>query len=436
MYSESFPLRGSYGRLHLDMSLRSHTDFLDSSKENAKSIVGCAGIRTFLEALAPRFPDLPTVCIGGVNATNLQRVIYQCHTPNKQLSGVAIVSAIVSASDPQEAANTLKSLLTKPPPFARSAPESASTMPIDFDLLAVQVPMISQALFDAKSKPLCHNMTNMVVQNIAANVAICIGGSPIMSNTGAEAPELAKLGGSLVINMGTVTAEQIGNNLAALKAYNAVGGPVVLDPVGAGATAARREAVKALIGGGHFDLIKGNEAEIKTVAGICTPSSGSTQSNGTGEEESQQKGVDSGPSTLSFQDQVKLVKNLALKLRTIVLLTGARDILSDGKRVVAIDNGHALLGEITGSGCTLGTTTAAFLAVHREDSFMAVLTAVLCFEIAAERAAERDTVRGPGTFVPAWLDELYLMRTGVEDWWTASRVIDLSACVVLDVDEE
>ncbi|KAE9983287.1 hypothetical protein BLS_004709 [Venturia inaequalis] len=403
------------------------TVFATLTKENAKSIVGCAGIRSFLHALAPRFPDLPTVCIGGVNTTNIQRVIYQCHTPSKQLSGVAIVSAIVSAPDPKKAANTLKSLLIKPPPFARPIPERASIMPIDLDLLAVQVPLISQALFDAKSKPLCHNMTNMVVQNIAANVAICIGGSPIMSNNGAEAPDLAKLGGSLVINMGTVTAQQIENYLAALKAYNDVGGPVVFDPVGAGATAARREGVKALMGGGHFDLIKGNEAEIRAVAGISTPSNDTSS-----EADGQQKGVDSGPSTLSFQDQVKLVKNLALTLRTTVLMTGARDVLSDGKRVVAIDNGHAYLGDITGSGCTLGTTTAAFLAAYREDGFMAVLTAVLCFEIAAERAAERQEVRGPGTFVPAFLDELYLMRTGEKDWWTAARVIDLSACLVID----
>lgn len=281
--------------------------------------------------------------------------------------------------------------------------------------------MISKTLFEAKSKPLCHNMTNMVVQNIAANVAICIGGSPIMSNNGLESPDLAKNGGSLVINMGTVTSEQIENYLAALRAYNAVGGPVVLDPVGAGATAQRREAVKALIGGGQFDLIKGNEDEIKAVAGITSSEGG------------QQKGVDSGPSTLPFDQQVKLVKNLALTHRTIVLMTGIRDILSDGKRVVAIDNGHFYLGNITGSGCTLGTTIAAFLATYRADDFMAVLTAVLVFEIAAERAAERrEEGGGPGTFVPAFLDELYAMRTGeTQDWWTASRVTDLSNCIVI-----
>lgn len=307
-------------------------------------------------------------------------------------------------------------------------------MTIDLDLLAAQVPLISQALFEAKSKPLCHNMTNMVVQNIAANVAICIGGSPIMSNNGIEATDLAKLGGSLVINMGTVTSDQIQNNLAALRAYNAVGGPVLLDPVGAGATVQRREAVKALIGGGHFNLIKGNEAEIRAVAGIAMSQGTTTNSEDSGDQ--QQKGVDSGPSTLSFQTQVKLVKDLALTLRTLVLMTGVRDILSDGKRVVAIDNGHTYLGEITGSGCTLGTTIAAFLAAYREDDFMAALTAVLVFEIAAERAAEREEVRGPGTFVPVFLDELYRIRTGEGEWWGAARVIDLSACIVLGEHED
>ncbi|QDS75172.1 hypothetical protein FKW77_008375 [Venturia effusa] len=404
------------------------TVFATPTKENAKSIVGCIGIRSFLEALAPQFPDLPTVCIGGVNAANIQRVVYQCRTPRKQLSGVAVVSAIVSAPDPKKAASTLKSLLGEPPPFARPPPSTASTMTIDLEFLALQVPVISKALFKAESKPLCHNMTNMVVQNIAANIAICIGGSPIMSNNGVEAPDLAKNGGSLVINMGTVTPEQIENYLAALRAYNAVGGPVVLDPVGAGATAQRRHAVKALVEGGQFDLIKGNESEIKAVAAITTSKATSEPED----EAEQQKGVDSGPSTLRFDQQVKLVKNLALTHRTIVLMTGVRDILSDGKRVVAIDNGHAYLGNITGSGCTLGTTTAAFLAAYREDGFMAVLTAVLAFEIAAERAAVRREVRGPGTFVPAWLDELYSMRTGAtKDWWVAARITDLSACTII-----
>lgn len=119
-----------------------------------------------------------------------------------------------------------------------------------------------------------------------------------MANYGREAEDLAKLGGSLVINMGTVTPEGLENYLLALKAYNAQGGPVLLDPVGAGATSVRQNAVKTLMAGGYFDVIKGNEGEIKTVSG---------------ESGVQQRGVDSGDSTLSPAEKAQLVKKLAAR---------------------------------------------------------------------------------------------------------------------------
>jgi len=104
-------------------------------------------------------------------------------------------------------------------------------------------------------------------------------------------------------------------------------------------------------------------------------------------------------------------------------MTGVTDILSDGETTVVIENGHKYLGNITGSGCTLGTTLTAFLAAHRNDKFMATLTGILMFEIAAERASKREEVRGPGTFVPAFLDELYAMREGeAGEWWVDAKV--------------
>ena len=119
-----------------------------------------------------------------------------------------------------------------------------------------------------------------------------------MANYGREAQDLANLGGSLVVNMGTVTPEGLENYLMALQAYNAKGGPVLLDPVGAGATEVRRNAVKTLMAGGYFDVIKGNEGEIKTVAG---------------ESAAQQRGVDSGDSTLSSEEKATLVTKLAIR---------------------------------------------------------------------------------------------------------------------------
>ena len=333
------------------------------------------------------------MCIGGINATNVQRVLYQSNDSQKQLDGVAVVSAVVAARDSKKAAQELRSLIGSPPPFA------AATMahPIeikDVGSILQRVPTVIQAVGD--TTPLSHNMTNLVVQNFAANVALAVGASPIMSNYGDEARDLCKLGGSLVINMGTVTPEGLQNYLQALQAYNSVGGPVVFDPVGAGATEIRRAAVKTLMAGGYFDLIKGNEGEIRTVFGDI----------GT-----QQRGVDSGVSTLDALGKATLVRDLAARERNVVVMTGIIDYVSDGKRTFAIKNGHELLGRITGSGCVLGTTLSAMLAVNREDKVIATIAGLLHYEIAAEVAAEREDVKGPGTFVPALIDELYRIHS-------------------------
>ncbi|KAF2156730.1 Hydroxyethylthiazole kinase [Myriangium duriaei CBS 260.36] len=368
------------------------TVFATPTKENTKFIIGTAGLQHILQTVHQISPHMPTVCIGGINKANLQRVIYQSATPDgsKSIDGVAIVSAIMAAQDPKEATTNLLRLVKSPPPFVHSQLELSN---LNRGSILAVVPTIIKRM--AATKPLCHNMTNLVVQNIAANVAICIGASPIMSNNPAESADLASLGGSLVINMGTTTPEVRAAHIASVQAYNAVGGPVLLDPVGAGATASRREGVKALMAGGYFDVIKGNEGEIRTVAG---------------DGEVKQRGVDSGASTLDLQGRVTLVSRIARRERNVILMTGETDVVSDGRRTVAIKNGHAWLGEITGSGCTLGTAIAAVLAIEREDKLLAAVAAILMFEIAAERAAARSEVRGPGTFVPVFLDELYAIR--------------------------
>jgi thiamine-phosphate diphosphorylase/hydroxyethylthiazole kinase len=145
---------------------------------------------------------------------------------------------------------------------------------------------------------------------------------------------------------------------------------------------------------GYLDVIKGNEGEIKTVFG------GSTE---------QQRGVDSS-STLDASQKAKLVRELAAREKNVVVMTGKTDYVSDGVRTFAIDNGHEYLGLVTGTGCTLGTTISAAVASRQADRLGAVVAAILHFEIAAELAATRPEVRGPGTFVPAFLDELYRIR--------------------------
>jgi len=234
-----------------------------------------------------------------------------------------------------------------------------------------------------------------------------------MANDGGEAEDLAKLGGALVINMGSATPASTSNHLQALGAYNKCGGPVIFDPVGAGATELRRTAVKKLVSGGYFHVIKGNYSELLTVSG----SSGA-----------QQKGVDSAKSDVSGAEQARLVKTLASRERNVVIMTGEIDYLSDGERTYSVANGHRYLGQITGSGCTLGTTIASFVAVEKGDTLLAALAGILMFEIAAERASRQPEVKGPGTFVPAFIDALSSIATeaeGANTAWLESAKVEL-----------
>lgn len=174
--------------------------------------------------------EIPTVCIGGINASNIPQVMCKGGAQEKHPDGVAVVSAIVAADDPEAASRTLLRLVRQrhelPGGTTRTGAQTARAV----DEVLGAVPSVIQLVNDLK--PLSHNMTNLVVQNFAANVALAIGASPIMANYGEEAADLAKLGGALVINMGTVTPDGIQNYQKALKAYNAASRPVVFDPVG------------------------------------------------------------------------------------------------------------------------------------------------------------------------------------------------------------
>ncbi|CAL5875202.1 uncharacterized protein PFLUO_LOCUS9506 [Penicillium psychrofluorescens] len=379
------------------------TMFATPTKTNTKSMIGTAGTQAILNAISDS-PSVGTVSIGGINHTNVQRVMYQSHSPKKGLDGVAIVSAIMAADDPKAAAEEFAKLIKTPAPFALTlnAPRANEA-----EALLEEVPRIVRKMVEVH--PLVHNMINFVVANFVANVALSIGASPIMSPYGDEATDLCQFDGALLINMGTLTSESISNYLKAIKAYNQRGNPVIYDPVGAGATHIRRNTVRDLMRGGYFDLIKGNEGEIRQAWGSSAV---------------QQRGVDSGPSTLDNQQKATLARDLARRERNIVLLTGATDYLSDGERVIAVENGHPLLGQVTGTGCAIGTISGCFLTSHRSDRLLAVLSGILMYEIAAENAASKEYVRGPGSFVPTFLDELYAIRTAAakgDDSWFVGR---------------
>ncbi|KAH4064142.1 4-methyl-5-beta-hydroxyethylthiazole kinase [Parastagonospora nodorum] len=403
------------------------TLYATNTKKNAKDIIGINGIRKILSHLEQgndAEKKVKTVCIGGVNASNLQRIRYQLHapsspsTPPKAIDGVAIVSAIIGAPDPKAASAHLSTLSTSLPPFKSHSTEPHFWLEQESDEVAhILTSALTATSNVKKTAPLSHNMTNLVVQNFAANTALSIGASPIMANYGAEADDLSALNGALVVNMGTVTPDGLRNYAQAIRAYNLSGGPIVLDPVGAGATSVRRAAVAELMSAAYFDLIKGNEREILAVA---------RASGFSVDDSTQQRGVDSGDALYTLEQRAYIVARLALRERNVVLMTGATDVISDGIRTYAISNGHEYLGKITGSGCTLGTTLSAYLAANRGDKLLAAVAGVLHYEIAAEQAAGRQAVKGPGTFVPAFIDELYNcsveIAEGTKTWEGVAKI--------------
>ncbi|KAI1816821.1 TMP-TENI-domain-containing protein [Poronia punctata] len=389
------------------------TVFATPTKENTKSIIGVDGLQKILIQLARAKSPIKTVCIGGINASNASRVVWQSRGEGRSTDGIAVVSAIVAATDPEGAARDLKRLIKTDPVFARGLDNSHGTKKTVEELIR-QVPVVLQAV--TEMKPLSHNMTNLVVQNMAANVALCVGASPIMANYGEEAADLAKHGGSLVINMGSVTPDSLDNYLKALKAYNAVGGPVVFDPVGGGATNVRRAAVKAILAAGHIDVLKGNRSEILA----CLPG---------GSEDVQQRGVDSAEGDFDVNELGAAIKELAALRKCIVVVTGKVDYVTDGQQVFAIDNGHPYLAAVSGTGCCLGTTISALVAAMPDDKLGATVSALLYYNIAAEEAILQHDVKGPGTFVPIFLDRLYYLRFldgGRDIWSLRAKVQELS----------
>ncbi|KKY15156.1 putative thiamine biosynthetic bifunctional [Phaeomoniella chlamydospora] len=387
------------------------------TKSDTKSLLGPIGLQDFLSAIS--FSPIPTVAIGGINPKNASRVLYQSSSPSKSISGIAVVSAIITATDPKAVSSQLKYILTSPPTH-KLVPSTSlvpSSSPTNLSALIANVPSLLSHHHNLN--PLSHNMTNTVVQNFAANVCLSTSSSPIMSLSGPEAHDLSLLRGGLVINMGTLTPDLLTSYLQGALAYNSSGNPIVFDPVGGGATALRRSAVRTLMSGSYFSVIKGNESEIQTVYNTSFSLTSTT---------SAQKGVDSAPSTTTPIEKAQLVKSLARREKSIILLTGPTDYLSDGTVVLSISNGHPYLGKITGSGCALGAVIAGFCASARDLAeksspsptstspyLLATLTAVLLYEIAAEYAVESGKCFGPGSFIPAFLDQLYRLTSTAED---------------------
>ncbi|CCG82015.1 Thiamine biosynthetic bifunctional enzyme [Taphrina deformans PYCC 5710] len=351
------------------------------TKALTKPTMGTSGVQEIIQYLSTLDRDIGTVAIGGINASNIERIMFASSSRTKPLDGIALVSAIMTSSDPEGTCRRLKGLLTCTPAFDQPqtvAIQSAADLHKVTGILAKVV----------EQKPLIQQMTNNVVKNFSANVTIAVGASPAMSEVRDEATDFAQANGAFLLNMGMVSTVE--TPIFAVQENNRLGKPCVLDPVGAGASTFRRRATKRYLDSCYFDVLKGNESEIRAAAGLT----------------STQRGVDN-VSTGTVEDRCDLAKSLATRLRNIVVITGTQDIVSNGVQTVVLSCGHAWLGEITGSGCSLGSTVASLLAVNPSDKFSATVSAVLLYGLAAELAAGKDTTRGPGTFVPAFIDALW-----------------------------
>lgn len=238
-----------------------------------------------------------------------------------------------------------------------------------------------------EKKPLVYNITNQVVTNFSANGLLAIGASPAMANAPEEAKEMAQHADALVLNVGTCSTSQAEAMLLAGEEANKRDIPVILDPVAVGATTFRAEVVEKLLNRVSFTAIRGNAAEIATVGKVDT----------------QMKGVDSLVDHLD--DDIAL--KVAQTYETTIIATGKIDVITDGDRVFTCENGTPMLPFITGSGCLLSAVIGAFMTIG-DDALMSAMKAVAGYGIAAELAMEKAA--GPGSFLPAFLDELYYLK--------------------------
>ncbi len=240
-------------------------------------------------------------------------------------------------------------------------------------------------------RPLVHQITNYVVMNETANATLALGALPVMAHAPQEVEEMAAVAGALVLNIGTLSEHWVE---AMLLAGRAASGPIVLDPVGAGATRFRTETAKQLLAELPVAVVRGNAAEIATLAG----------------RDAEIRGVESIDVGGSAEE---LAREAARALGVVASVTGPVDHVSDGERVLSVANGHELLGTVSGTGCMSTAITGAFLATKPDAPLEAAAEALAAFGVAGEDAARE--AKGPGTFHALLYDALYSLDPATLD---------------------
>ncbi len=248
--------------------------------------------------------------------------------------------------------------------------------------------------------PLIHNITNYVTVNDCANILLACGASPIMADEVAEVEEITSICGGLYINIGTLNQRTIEGMFAAGRRANELQHPVLLDPVGAGASNLRTQTALRLIEEIRFTVIRGNISEIKTLAGA----SGTTQ------------GVDANVEDKVTEDNldevITFAKNFAKKTGAVIAITGAIDLVCDSEKAYVIRNGHPEMSAITGTGCQLSAMTTAYLTANPDQPLEAAAAAVCAMGLAGEIAHQRLSPQdGNATYRNYIIDAIHRMTS-------------------------
>lgn len=251
--------------------------------------------------------------------------------------------------------------------------------------------IISDNLVDLKKKkPLVHHITNYVTVNDCANMTLALGASPVMADDIGEVEEMVSFASSLVLNIGTLNSRTIASMIAVGKKAKKLGIPIVFDPVGVGATSLRTATAKRIMEEVCPSVIRGNMSEIKILAGLSAYI----------------KGVDS---VADEMDGEQVARELSQKLGCVIAITGKQDIIAQGERVCRIDNGHAILSQVTGTGCMATSLVGCFCGAT-DDWFMGAVAGVMTMGLAGELAEQSLQVgEGIGTFRTRLFDAVWLM---------------------------
>lgn len=247
------------------------------------------------------------------------------------------------------------------------------------------------------TNPLVHCITNYVTVNDCANILLACGGSPIMADDTQEVEEITSICGGLVLNIGTLNKHTIPAMFLAGKKSNELGHPIILDPVGAGASTLRTNTAMQLMEELQLTVIRGNISEIKTLA----LGSGTT------------KGVDADVLDVvneqNLKTSVAFAKNFSKESGAIIVITGAIDIVADSEKAYVIKNGHPVMARITGSGCMLTAMIGAFVTANQGDVLEATAAAVSAMGLCGEKAYARSQVANTGnsTFRNDLIDEIF-----------------------------